>query len=397
MPTVAAFEATFIREGRSEGNTAGYVREKRRVMKTHIIPFFGQMRLDEIVHADVVAFRITLDGLSKKSKNNILSVLRKMLECARENGFLKSVFEIKNLKTPKPLIDTYAVEDYVRLAHTAKQMRPEALAVILLGGDEGLRRGEMAALRWDAIDFVKSEIIISKAVSGKEISAPKNGQARRVPMSDAVAVAMRAIPKTSEWVFAGRFKGHVSPNTLYKWVARLLTHAGIKQARSLHSLRHFFCDRLSSLGAPVNTIRELAGHGSIAMTQKYLHPGEAEKVRAISLINKENEAPRSENPGASITGQIDPVENQANPGSTMLSGRQDLNLPPSSAYRTLTLEMQQALSCSLPVNLALLRVDNGEAKEANGGGKVEVNQHFSANPGVGQKPGVGKGAKKKAR
>ena len=52
-----------------------------------------------------------------------------------------------------------------------------------------------------------------------------------------------------------------------------------------HVLRHTFCSHLAMRGAPAIAIKELAGHASIAVTNRYVHlaPGGA-VPNAIALL-----------------------------------------------------------------------------------------------------------------
>jgi hypothetical protein len=53
---------------------------------------------------------------------------------------------------------------------------------------------------------------------------------------------------------------------------------------TLHQLRHTFCTRLSEADVPLPVIQELAGHASIVMTRRYMHPANELKRKAVELI-----------------------------------------------------------------------------------------------------------------
>jgi site-specific recombinase XerD len=57
----------------------------------------------------------------------------------------------------------------------------------------------------------------------------------------------------------------------------------------VHALRHTFCSHLSMRGAPVNSIRELAGHGELGVTQRYLHLSPSALDAAIRLLEDRGE------------------------------------------------------------------------------------------------------------
>lgn len=51
-----------------------------------------------------------------------------------------------------------------------------------------------------------------------------------------------------------------------------------------HALRHSFCSHLALRVAPAVAIKELAGHSSIAVTNRYVHLGPGELRNAIALL-----------------------------------------------------------------------------------------------------------------
>ena len=66
------------------------------------------------------------------------------------------------------------------------------------------------------------------------------------------------------------------------WAA-LLERAKISKFR-WHDLRHHFASRLVQAGVPLNTVRELLGHGSVAMTLRYAHLAPDEKREAVEKL-----------------------------------------------------------------------------------------------------------------
>jgi len=61
--------------------------------------------------------------------------------------------------------------------------------------------------------------------------------------------------------------------------------AGISGLR-FHDLRHTFATRLAGEGVDVATIKELMGHSSIVITQRYFHPNAERKQRAVELLGR---------------------------------------------------------------------------------------------------------------
>src|SRR5262249_37485515 len=131
-------------------NKPSEVGSKRQIMKDHLDPFFGEMKLDKIGAREIdryVASKLETQ-LAPKTINNTLIVLRKLLVTAKDWKRIATVPTVKLLKVPKPEFDFLAFDEATRLVEAADQ---EWHAMILLGLRAGLRQGELLALRWDDV------------------------------------------------------------------------------------------------------------------------------------------------------------------------------------------------------------------------------------------------------
>jgi hypothetical protein len=66
---------------------------------------------------------------------------------------------------------------------------------------------------------------------------------------------------------------------------KVLTQARIGKFR-WHDLRHYFASRLVQKGVPLNTVRDLLGHGSVGMSLRYAHLAPDQRREAVAKLNE---------------------------------------------------------------------------------------------------------------
>ena len=152
----------------------------------------------------------------------------------------------------------------------------------------GLRVSEVAGL---TIGDVRND----DATVRREIylAAPrvKHGYARTIFFNQRLQQELATYIATRNWLFDEQplFSTHrgvrraFSANTLTQYFYWLYKNAGVKNASS-HSGRKTFLTSLASQGISVFVLAELAGHKSIATTQRYVTVNADIKRRAVELV-----------------------------------------------------------------------------------------------------------------
>ena len=256
-------------------------------LKLHILPALGGLRLSEVDDAAVQRLKAKMTELDPKTVNDVLGVLSTMLKTAVEWKEIDALpCTIKRLKRDTNKAPRfYDFDDYERLVEGAEKSGKDVFASVLLGGEAGLRRGEMVALEWPDVDFKRNQIIVARADWEGEIGTPKGGKTRRVPMTTRLAAALQAIRhlRGSRVLFQADGSA-VTADTLRSWMQRATKRAGMKESNDIHILRHTFCSHLAMRGAPARAIQELAGHADLNTTMRYMHLSPASVNNAIKLL-----------------------------------------------------------------------------------------------------------------
>ena len=144
---------------------------------------------------------------------------------------------------------------------------------VLLSMNTGLRRGELLKLHWSSIDFGRRWL----TVEGKNA---KTRQTRHVPLNDE---AMSLLIRWQEQSGDGERVFAIATDFKTAW-AKLLKRAQITRFR-WHDLRHHFASRLVQQGVPLNTVRDLLSHSSVAMSLRYAHLAPDQRREAVSKLN----------------------------------------------------------------------------------------------------------------
>jgi integrase len=289
VPTLAEFAPRYL-EGYARANRQkpSSIDSKQSHLSHHLIPRFGDKRLDELDNEQIQCLKAALADKSSKTVNNILTTLNTLLSVAVQWGVLEQMpAKIRLLKVTRKDAAFYDFDEYERLVEAAAKIGPEIHLQVLLGGDAGLRPGEVRALHWTSVDFRRQQLTIERNEYKGQFTLPKHDKIRRLPLTDALTDALKAYRHLRGPLVLYRDETCrlLTPRTQRYWLGKAQRLANLPD-KGPHTLRHTFCSHLAMRGAPTKAIQELAGHADLSTTQRYMHLSPATLDASIRLLDR---------------------------------------------------------------------------------------------------------------
>ncbi len=286
VPTLVQFKDRFL-DGYARANRQkpSGIAAKETILRVHLVPLLGTRRLDEISSERVQRVKHALHNRSAKTTNNVLTVLNTLLKKAVEWDVIERMpCTIRLLPIALPSARFYDFDEYERLVEAAAASDPRAHLVVLLGGEAGLRCGEMMALEWTDVDPDKRQLCVQRSEWKGHVTTPKGGRLRYIPLTGRLGAALRDHRHLKgPRVLCERDGAPLTMRAVQGLVLRAARRAGLKNV-GVHILRHTFCSHLAMRGAPTRAIQELAGHRDLVTTQRYMHLSPAAIEGAIRLL-----------------------------------------------------------------------------------------------------------------
>ena len=155
-------------------------------------------------------------------------------------------------------------------------------AMVFLDMPSGLRRGELAGLKWEDFDFNKLHVSVTRSLVDQHVGPVKTEASRKLmPIDEFVArdllawYAVTPYKKPSDYVWATdanragakRGKQPVWLSTVMRdYIQPVARSLGIEKKMSWHTFRHTFSSILKANGEDVKLVQELLRHSTSRMT-----------------------------------------------------------------------------------------------------------------------------------
>jgi integrase len=294
VPTLAQFAPRFLNEyARANRQKPSGISNKEIVLRIHLLPELGKKRLNKIGTRDVDRIKYLMREKSPKTVNNALTCLSKLLKVAVEWEEIDRLpCTIKLLKPGEGRLAFWDFDEYARLIAAATAIDTTTLLIVLLGGDAGLRAGEIRALEWSDLDFVKRQIRVERSDWQGNVTSTKGNRVRYVPMTQRLAKTLQSHRHLKgDRVLTLPDGRPLNANSVVYLLERATRKAGLATGRKTrgagpHVLRHTFCSHLAMRGAPARAIQELAGHRDLSTTRRYMHLSPLAIESAIRLLER---------------------------------------------------------------------------------------------------------------
>lgn len=263
-------------EGYSKVNKAAssHIRDIGAVNQ-HLIPYFRGMYLNTINEEKVGQYVMhrrsqnTHKGTppANNTINRELEILSKILNSAVEWNYLTKMPLRRVRKLPVQLksIDFLTKEEVSALLREAD---PEYRPLFATAVYSGCRLGELLNLKKSHIDLTNK--IIKVEIGSALTQRTKSGKVRYIPICSSLMPYLEETMRTKgEYAFPNKVGG--MRKEIRKALRRAAVKAGITKYIYPHLLRHTFASLYVMAGGDLYSLKEVLGHSSLTMVQRYTH------------------------------------------------------------------------------------------------------------------------------
>jgi len=266
-------------------------KNEKMLYRIWIKPVIGSKPIRKLTAMDCERVKKVCQDKKKSPRTieYVLGVIRQIWNLARREGIVQGDAPTRTVRKPKKdnrrmrfLNHEEAGALLINLKKKSKQLHD----ITLLSLHTGMRAGEIFSLTWADLDFERNTILIRD---------PKASKTRTAFMTDEVREILSSLEKgeRSDYIFKDkRHNGQIKEisHVFREVVNEMKLNKGITDPRQkvvFHTCRHTFGSWLAQRGTSPFVIRELMGHSSLSMTERYSHLSEQALRDAMDTLNSQ--------------------------------------------------------------------------------------------------------------
>jgi integrase len=306
-PTVADFGERWLEE-RAARVRESTITEYLRVIERWVAPFMGHLKIRELNREVVTGFVSWMeDQRMSDGRAYSDSSLKSVFRVAR--GFLKDAAAEADVSDPTRRVrgpssdrrairqlETLTSRELDELLWAVERIAPQWRALVVVMARTGMRTGELRALQWRDLDLDSGVIQVRRSMARKETYGTKTGSPREVPLvagtvevlrehREAVQAAGHAVTGQGLVFVSWRTGEAFWPSAVNRVLRNASSAAGLSVRVTAQVMRRtvntLLLERTSG-----EVVRDILGHCSQEMTQRYHHASLASKREALGAFER---------------------------------------------------------------------------------------------------------------
>lgn len=294
IPTFAVVAERFLTEHAEPFLKPSTVKNYGIMMRLHVLPALGTMKIHEIERADVERMHRKIGETTPGAANRVLTMLSSVMTKAETWGYrpLRSnpCYKIRRFREKK--IERFlAAEERARLERVLEVAErspkghpdyfgPGCIAAIRLLSHTGARKGEIVGLEWSMVDLGRGLLRLPDSKTGDKV----------IPLSPPAVAVLRRLHEERDpavpWVCPSE-TGKRLHNLGRSW-GKLRRRAELEDVR-LHDLRHSAASDALAAGVPLALVGAMLGHRNPVTTKRYAHLADATLQEAARMMGEQIE------------------------------------------------------------------------------------------------------------
>ena len=242
--------------------TARTVKDYRQQALQYLVPAVGKRKIRDVTCRDVEAM---VEPLPKVQRNRVLALVSRLFtlfetwEWRPQNtnparGIERAREEARDR--------TFSPTELSALAEALRQWEdrhPAQVAAIRLAAVTGLRIGEILVIRWEHLDLDTGRLTLPATKTGRRLH----------DLPEAALSILTDLPRINEWSLTTGRDSPVTYTTVRNTFGKAAGTAGLVDVR-LHDLRRTVMTRAAMAGLGTHVLRDLLGHKTTAMADRYI-------------------------------------------------------------------------------------------------------------------------------
>lgn len=256
----------FLADANAQARSPKTIREWKRLLHKHVVPVIGNRAIADVDRSDADRVPGALPRGRRILANRVQRVCCSLLNSAGDARSTPNPFAAgkrganrwyREEMTRQSLTREEVAALIEALDAEAQTDRGDAVDAIRLLALSGWRKGEVLALRWDALYHATGMVTLTNT---------KTGRSERALSPEAWALPGK-IPPRGRYVFPSPDKADAPRTEVKRIWQRARVGAGV--SKPLHSLRHTAATNALSEGVPLAAVGALVGHRDPKTTLRY--------------------------------------------------------------------------------------------------------------------------------